>query len=42
MKKGGGQGTTRGDTALDILKRSYARGKIDRQDFEEKKKDLIT
>jgi uncharacterized membrane protein len=41
VKKGGGQGTNRGGTALDILKRRYARREIDKQEFEEKK-DLIT
>jgi putative membrane protein len=28
------------DSPLEILKRRYARGEIDRQEFEEKKKDL--
>jgi len=34
-------GTSSGDSALEILKRRYARGEIDKQEFEEKKKDLI-
>ena len=37
-KKGGDMGE---DTPLDILKRRYARGEIDREEFEEKKKELL-
>ncbi len=34
-------GASRGDSALEILKNRYARGEIDRQEFEEKKRDLL-
>jgi putative membrane protein len=30
-----------GETALEILKKRYARGEINKEEFEEKKKDLI-
>ena len=30
-----------GDTALETLKKRYARGEIDKEEFEKRKKDLI-
>lgn len=37
---GSDSGAAREKTALDILKERYARGEIDREEFEQKKKDL--
>ena len=37
----GGSGSSRADSALEILKKRYARGDITKEEYEEKKKDLI-
>jgi putative membrane protein len=34
-------GSSRPESALEVLKRRYARGEIDKQEYEEKKKDLV-
>jgi putative membrane protein len=36
----GGQDSSKTDSALEVLKRRYARGDINKEEFEEKKRDL--
>ncbi len=38
--RGPDSGSTSPDSALEVLKKRYARGEIDKQEYEEKKKDL--
>ncbi len=38
--RGSDSGSSRPDSALEVLKRRYARGEIDKREYEEKKKDL--
>lgn len=35
------QGPGQGDSALEVLRRRYASGEVDRREFEEKKRDLL-
>jgi len=35
-------GQQQGDNSLEILKKRYARGEIDKEEFEQKKKDLLS
>ncbi len=38
--RGSDSGSSRPDSALEVLKKRYARGEIDKKEYEEKKKDL--
>lgn len=39
--RNGNQPTSQPESAMDILKKRYARGEISKEDFEERKKDLL-
>jgi putative membrane protein len=41
LRPGNINSVSSGETALEILKNRYARGEIDKQEFEEKKKGLV-
>jgi putative membrane protein len=42
VRQGRVQGRDQEDSALEILKRRYARGEINKEEFEAKRKDLLT
>jgi putative membrane protein len=40
-RRGGEESVAQEESPLEILKRRYARGEIDRREFEERKRDLV-
>lgn len=40
-RRGENRRAEHGESSLEILKRRYARGEIDKSEFEEKKRDLV-
>lgn len=40
-RPGGSQNSTWSGSALEVLKKRYARGEISKEEYEEKKKDLV-
>jgi putative membrane protein len=42
VRQSRGPGRDQEDSALEILKRRYARGEIDKEEYEAKRKDLLT
>lgn len=41
QRGGGGNQLTQPESAIDILKKRYARGEISKEEFEDRKKDLL-
>ena len=41
LEKGFGSASREPESALEILKKRYARGEINKQEFDEKRKDLL-
>lgn len=41
VDQGRQSGSQAGESALDVLKKRYAKGEINKEEFEEKKKDLM-
>lgn len=41
VRKASGRGTEKEESAIDILKKRYARGEISKEEYEEKRRDLL-